>query len=234
MADPVRKVAIGAVLMLLAACAARPPAGPATATASMAAVGGQGCLGREIEACAASLGQSLTIDRNLLAAALARRDRVDANGKPLGPPLVALAGNLPGRQERLVIVLHAAPDGTVAGAESSLFGDPSLARTEQDYDRTGLYEALLRLRPSGCPDLDRIATYRFFENSVKPKIVSDKKLEANATAAAGHNTMTSHAAGVPYCGATFSFIRLVKWEGSPDLARAHSFTTFATIRLDRS
>jgi len=61
---------------------------------------------------------------------MARRHRVDVNGRPLDGGLISLTGKLPGRLEPLVILVHLRPDDTVASVEATLLGNLIMARTD--------------------------------------------------------------------------------------------------------
>ena len=140
-----RWVAICAVLTLLAACAAPPTAKLATNPAD-----GPGCLGVPAETCVRWLQATMSLDEGFIPAAMARRHRVDVNGRPLDGGLISLTGKLPGRLEPLVILVHLRPDDTVASVEATLLGNLIMARTEDVYDQSGLYEITSRLLGHRC------------------------------------------------------------------------------------
>ena len=173
---------------------------------------GPGCLGVAAETCVNWLRSTMNLDEGLIAAAMARRHRVDVNGKPLGAGLVSLSGKLPGHLEPMLIVLHLNPDDTVASAEASLLQNLFAAQTEADYDRSALYDMTARLLGRRCPGLVKLELYRFFENSVKPRIVAQK--EDQPGRANGAQRVTLRAAGVPYCTASFTYVQQVDVRGS--------------------
>src|SRR5689334_10502086 len=107
-----------AVCGVVAGLACVAPAYAQTAVANPLA--GPGCLGVPAEPCVRWLQATMRLDEGLIAAALARRHRVDVNGRRLGPSLVSLSGRLPDRTETLVLLVRLNPDDTVAGVESSL------------------------------------------------------------------------------------------------------------------
>ena len=108
-----RWVAICAVLTLLAACAAPPTAKLATNPAD-----GPGCLGVPAETCVRWLQATMSLDEGFIPAAMARRHRVDVNGRPLDGGLITLTGKVPGRLEPLVILIRLRPDDTVISVEA--------------------------------------------------------------------------------------------------------------------
>src|SRR5438094_4555022 len=154
-----RWIRLCGVLALLTACA-NPPAARAASNPAE----GPGCLGVMAEACVRWLQATMTLDEAFIPAAMARRHRVDVNGRPLDGGLISLTGKLPGRLEPLVILVHLKPDDTVAGVEATLLGNLIMARTEDVYDQSGLYEITARLLGRRCPGLARLDLYRFFEN----------------------------------------------------------------------
>jgi hypothetical protein len=230
--EALRRLAASGIAILVAGCAAQPPETPPPSPSAAVAVSGRGCVGRSVETCVGSLTASLSIDKGLLTSTLAERGRTDVSGSPIPARPIVVAGGLPGREERLVILLHPSADGTIAGAEATLLDDPTLARTEQDYDRTGLYEVVSRLLGRRCPQADRIQVYRFFENSVKPRIVTERAHGKRGIFAA-RNTVLSRAAKIPFCGVRFSFAKLVTWKGTADATELRKFVTVSTIRLDQ-
>src|SRR5205823_12520698 len=122
------------------------------------------------------LKATMQLDEGFIAAAMARRRQVDVNGKPLGSNgVVSLSGKLPGRLEPMLIVLRLRPDDTVLSAEASLVQNLVAARTEADYDRSAFYDMAARLYGRRCPGLVKLDLYRFFENAVKPRIVTERR-----------------------------------------------------------
>ena len=152
------------LLVGLAACA-RPAPGIAANPAD-----GPGCLGVMAEECVRWLRATMTLDENFLAGAMARRHHTDVNGRPIGGGLVTVYAKLPGELDAFVILLHLRPDDTVRSVESNLLHNLIDAHTEQGYDQSGLYEIVSRLLGRRCPGISKLELYRFFENSVKPRI----------------------------------------------------------------
>ena len=83
------------------------------------------------------LQATMTLDEGFIPAALARRHRVDVNGRPLSAGLITLTGKVPGRLEPIVLLIRLRPDDTVISVEASLLGNLMAARTEDVYDRAG-------------------------------------------------------------------------------------------------
>src|SRR4051812_6933320 len=101
---------MAAALALGAAAAhAQTPAAPAPPPAPPP----PGCLGARIEACPQSLQASMSVTPAALADALARRSRIDVNGRRIGGGLVSVTATLPGRLEPMVVVLRLGPNDTV-------------------------------------------------------------------------------------------------------------------------
>lgn len=190
---------------------------------------GPGCLGVPAERCVAWLRATMNLDEGFIAAAMARRHRVDVNGKPLGGDLVTLSGKLPGHLEPMLIVLRLAPGDTVISAEASLLQNLAAARTEQDYDRSALYDMASRLLGRRCPGLVKLDLYRFFENSVKPRIATQRQdLSAGLN---GLHRLTLHSALLPYCGANFTYTQQIEWHGSTEPQAGRNITGHASIEL---
>jgi hypothetical protein len=226
-----RWLAACAAIMLLSVGCAHQAAQTAPAAGEAGLPAGNGCIGQSLDACLAGLKASMTIDPNLLAASVARRRQVDVNGKPLAHASVPLSGAVPGSLQRLTMVLYLSSDDRVTGAEFGLWADPAVTKTEDGYDRTGLFEGVSRLLGNSCAEFGKLPLYRFFENSVKPRIAS--QLTKTGSGLAIHNTIVSRAEKLPYCGVQFSYGRLLKWDGS-DIKTARNMSGLWLIRLDAS
>ena len=201
-------------------------------TALAIAVGpgdGPGCLGVALAECVGWLRATMTLDEGLLADSLARRNQVDVNGRPLGAGLVVVNGSLPERPEQFVILLRLGPGGIVTRAESNLTIRLTDARTEGDYDRSGLYPIVSRLLGRRCAVV-KLDLYRFFENAVKPRIRQEQ--EDLSKGLWGVHRLVWHAAGVPYCGVSFGYTGLTEWRGSADIRSGRNFREFASVRLE--
>jgi hypothetical protein len=219
-----RWVAICGVLALLAACAT-PPAAKLVANPA----DGPGCLGVPAETCVRWLQATMTLDEGFIPAALARRHRVDVNGRPLDGGLITLTGKVPGRLEPMVILIRLRPDDTVASVEASLTANLTAARTEDVYDQSGLYEIVSRLLGHRCPGLARLDLYRFFENSLKPRIVAQR--QDVSAGLFGLHKLTSRAADVPYCGARFTYTNYTEWHGSTEMGAGRNYTGYSSIEV---
>jgi hypothetical protein len=200
-----------------------------TAARAFGAVDGPGCLGVRVEQCLAWLRVTMQVDESFLASAIAQRHQVDVNGRPLGGGLVTVNAKLPDRVDQFVILLHLRPDDTVVRVESNLLINLIDARTEPVYDQSGFYDIVWRLLGRRCAGLQKLELYRFFENAVKPRIRQEQK--DLATGLWGLHRLLSRAAGVPYCGASFTYTNLTEWRGSADMKGGRNFKQFSAIDL---
>jgi hypothetical protein len=217
------------LLLCCAALGIAAGAGPVSAIAAQPG-DGPGCLGVTVEECVRGLRATMTLDESFLAASMARRHQSDVNGKPLGGGLVTVYAKLPERMDRFVILLHLEPNDTVRSVESNLLHNLIEARTEPVYDTSGLYDIVSRLVGRRCPGIDRLELYRFFENSVKPRIT--RQQEDLSSGLSGLHRVVSHAAGVPFCGGvTLAYTNLHQWRGGKDPAAAAKRTQFSSIEL---
>jgi hypothetical protein len=222
-----RWLAICGVVAALAASLAPPP--PAHAAAANP-LDGPGCLGVPAEACVHWLQATMRLDEGLIPAALARRHRVDVNGRPLGGGgLVSLSGRLPGRTETLVMLVRLNPDDTVISVESSLMRDLIPAATEAAYDQSGVYDMVARILGRRCPSLTKLALYQFIENSVKPRIKTDRRdLSAGLL---GRHRLTARAADLAYCGARFTYTTYVEWTGATSMEAGRNVSGYWSIEV---
>lgn len=212
------------LVLALAACAV-----PMRAIA-VGPADGPGCLGVTAEACVGWLRATMILDERFVAEAMARRHQTDVNGRPLSGGLVTVYGRLPQRMEQFVILLHLRPDDTVRSVESSLLRNLIEVRTEEVYDQSGLYEVVWRLLGNRCPVIAKLDLYRFFENSVKPRITH--RQEDLSTGINGLHRLVSHSAAVPYCsGITLSYTNFFQWRGGKNPAAAARPKQFTSIEL---
>ena len=86
-----------------------------------------------------------------------------------------------------------------------------------------------RLYGRRCPGLVKLDLYRFFENAVKPRIVTERRDLSSGIN--GLHRMTLHAAGVPYCGAQFAYTQQVEWRGSANPESGQNIVGSASIAL---
>jgi hypothetical protein len=208
----------------LTLCAAPAP------TRALGAADGPGCLGVTLDQCVGWLRASMRLDESFLATALAQRRQLDVNGRPLGGGgLVTVNAKLPDRVDQLVILLHLRPDDTVRSVESNLLGDLIQARTEPVYDQSGFYEIAWRLLGRRCAGMAKLDLYRFFENTVKPRITQQR--EDFSGGLFGMHRVISHATAVPYCGASLAYTNMREWHGSSDPRAASRVKNFSYIEL---
>jgi hypothetical protein len=200
-----RRIALFVAILLLAGAPAQAQPAPA------------GCVGATVTACVASLRVSMTLEEGLLATSLERRHAVDVNGRPLGHGIVTAIARLPGDVRPVTLVLDLTPDDRVAAATATLLRDPRPAHTEEEYAATGLYDLAMRLAGARCPDNRPLAVARFFENAVKPRIVTTRE---ELHAIAGRHKEQSLAEHVPYCGLYVTYIGLRHWAGAADWRHA--------------
>jgi hypothetical protein len=191
---------------------------------------GPGCLGVTVAECVAWLRATMTLDEKLLTQSMARRHEVDVNGQPLGSGLIVVNGRLPDRPDQFVLLLRLGPGDTVRRVESNLTLRLTDARTETVYDQSGFYDIAWRVLGRRCPGLAKLDLYRFFENSVKPRIRQEQ--QDLSTGLWGLHRLISHAAGVPYCGVSFGYTGLTEWHGSSDIRSGRNVTEFASIQLE--
>ena len=224
-----RWLSICGVVAALIACVAASPRAASAQTAAPNPLDGPGCLGAPAEACVRWLRATMRLDEGLIPAALARRHRVDVNGRRLGPGLVNLTGRLPDRTETLVLLLHLNPDDTVASVEASLMRDLIPSTTEAAYDQSGVYEIVARILGHRCPNLTRLDLYRFIENSVKPRIKTERRdLSAGLL---GRHRQSARAADLPYCGARFTYTTYVEWTGANNMEAGRNVSGYWSIEM---
>jgi hypothetical protein len=175
-----------------------------------------GCLHTDLRPCMISLGSALWFDMNFVTAQIAKRNELDVNGRTAHRKIIVDA-KLPKHRETINITLtlaSPAPNDQVVKIELTLPEDPELAHTESEYDRTQLYDAVSVVLGNRCPGLDKMALYRFYENSIKPREVA--KTDAAKPGTSGVTKQTMETGKIPFCGAMFSLHREAEWYGAQD------------------
>ena len=181
-----------------------------------------GCLHTQLRACMISLGTVFWFDMTSVAARIARRNEPDVNGNTAHRRL-AFDARLPLETAYIAIALtlgSPAPNDEVVKIELSLPLDPEDAHTASDYDRTNLNTAVSVLLGSKCPGFDKLAFYRFFENTIKPS--EHIKTDTRKYGIFHYSTQTVDTAKAPFCGALFSLHRRSEFNGPPDAPNRES------------
>ena len=192
-----------------------------------------GCVHTQLRACTISLGTAFWFDMNVVTAQIARRNELDVNGRTAHRKIFVDA-KVPGRGELIGITLvlaSPAPNDEVVRVDLALPGNPDVAHTAAEYDATQLYDAVSVLLGNRCPNLDKMALYRFYENSIKPKEVTKTQV-TGTRGTSDYTTQTTDTGPVPFCGATFSLHRETAWYGPPEVpgkflskAQSHAVST---------
>jgi len=222
-----RVLAAGAIIAALAGCG-----GQAKPAAAPPADAHAGCVHTDLRPCMISLGSALWFDMNLVAPEIARRNTLDVNGKT-AMRTINISAAVPKHLERIAIALtlaSPAPNDLVIKVRAALPRDPFFAHIEEEYDQTFLYDAMSALLGERCPGLEKLALYRYFENTVKPKVIIETK--ATKRGLSSHTKVTARADKLPYCGVTFSYDRILEFEGSPEAGNPRKIEGAASIELE--
>jgi hypothetical protein len=175
-----------------------------------------GCMHTDLRPCMISIGSALWFDMNLVTRELARRNELDVNGRT-AHRIVHIPVKVPNTHEVIEIALtlaSPAPNDLVVKAEIVLPIDPELARTEAEYDKTFLYKIVSVLLGRKCPNLDKLALYRFYENELKPyEIVETETLKSGMFT---RTRIKMHTDPRPFCGVMFSLRRQEDINGTPE------------------
>jgi hypothetical protein len=213
-----------AIMLLLAAAGQGMTQGTAKGTTSPALPPGvspedahAGCVHTDLRRCMISLGSAFWFEMDLVTRQIARRNETDVNGQP-AHRRIAIEAKLPHGQAMFAIALTLAsppPNDEVVKVALNLPYDPDIAHTASEYDRTLLYDAVSIVLGSHCPSLDKMALYRFYENSLKPLEIP--KVETRTDPRQGSPyywaRSTVDTAPVAFCGARFSVHRGADWQG---------------------
>jgi hypothetical protein len=191
-----------------------------------------GCMHTDLRACMISLGTVFWFDMKQVAPQIAIRNELDVNGLTAHRNILISAA-IPNHNERMQVKLtlgSPTPNDEVIRAELRLPRDPNLAHTPSEYDKTWLYEAVSTLFGSKCPGLDRMAVYRFFENSVKPR--EQVKTEVTKYGIFNHTKQAMDTGKIPFCGSFVSVHGRSEWDGPPDRPSTRRFGAEMYIDLE--
>lgn len=219
-----RAIAIGIAVAAMIAYTAVGPSAAAELHAGTTA----GCLRVPITTCVAALRASMIMDGNYLVGTLATRQHVDVNGRRLGGT-INVSGLLPNQMEPVTMLLSVGPDDRVTQIEASLLGNPLTALTEQGFRDTGLYDVVVRSLGNRCSELSPPNLYRFFENTVKPRVTVTQQDSGGIFSS---HEQIFRAERIPYCGVSFTFFQRRTFSGPQDPNFASNIRDFWSIRLE--
>jgi hypothetical protein len=131
-----------------------------------------GCLEQPLADCMKFLAPTFGIGAPQIEAETKRLAQVDVNGRKIAATRsVSLTGQVPeSRLGAVNIDIFFDQRMIVRQVSATLPQDLWYAKTEADYDKSGLWPVTAHIVGLSCPDLSKISLYRFFENNVKPKI----------------------------------------------------------------
>lgn len=168
-----------------------------------------GCIGRDIHTCIATLSQTLAMADYFPVTNLYAPDKVDVNGNVLFEHNIFITGFIPGVREQfstrgITFLIELGYDRTVKTVKASLPNDPFFARTQEEYDRTSVYEVISAMVHSECPNLSRNEVARFIENKVKPaaELLGKETSYSSGDIVTGNN---KQAKDVKFCGQRIDF-----------------------------
>jgi hypothetical protein len=124
-----------------------------------------GCLNHDLLTCVASFAQTLAVTDSFDSDSLFKEPEVDINGRIIDrkPPSFEAFFRVDGVEKPLALSVHILvnPDMKVRALEI-FFPDltqPLFAKTQLEYEKTGVFELLQALSPNSCKSSDRITLY---------------------------------------------------------------------------
>jgi hypothetical protein len=127
-----------------------------------------GCVGNDIHACVAYLEKEMGSTHKFdVDAALTQNEHTDVVGKRIAARIIFLPAPYQDTD------VHISYNGRkqVTDITIPLLKNPANARTEAEYEATGLYRAVVAAVGTSCPAVATpTSVYRFFEKSVKPRM----------------------------------------------------------------
>ncbi len=210
-----RVIAATGMVLLAGACAKPPPpSGPEQAalqSVSRAIAEGRieaGCIGKDERTCAATIALIAPLaPLDPVTKAVLEPETLDVNGRPakrekrlrvalpLPDGLRAYAPNL----DTMYLKLVFDQNRLIEGVEVDFHFDPLYAKTAEEYELSGLYEAIAGVAYPQCGKLSRLEIYRTYENKIKPVYGPRTRLEGDA------HINTRETPQIGLCGLTFVF-----------------------------
>lgn len=205
-----------------------------------------GCLGEDKFNCVATVAQKLAVADSYrrVAENIFPEVKYDVNGKPINGAKVKFDGYpanaalqrervagfdayndysaaIEARQNITQFILNLGPGDTVVSILAKLPKLTPLARTQEDYDKTGIYEVVWAASVKTCPALRSDQVAKWIENTVKPtsRVTAKERLNDEVTA----QDLVSNEAS--FCGHKYVFHTLKRKERE---GLGHT-TTFETI-----
>ncbi len=179
-----------------------------------------------------SLGSAFWFDMTYVTEQIARRNEVDVNGQTAHRRIIFDA-KVPRNPAPIGITLTLAspsPNDEVVKIAVSLPIDPDLAHTASEYDKTLFYDVVSVVLGSKCPGLDKMALYRFYENSIKPREIVKTELKKSGNF--NRTKATVDTEKLPFCGAMFSVHRVAEWFGTPDDFRTNGKIGLGSLDIE--
>jgi hypothetical protein len=191
-----------------------------------------GCIDTSVTDCMLSLAGAMSFDADAVGRELQLRRELDVNGRP-ARRTIGVTATFPGHVEPVDLVLRLAPEVTddrVIKVAATLPRDPTELHTVRQYDEAYLYDTVSTLLGRRCLSLDKLQFYQFFENQVKPRMVSETRVERPGIFS--HTIVRKHSDRVPYCGAVLSFASVTEWDGELMSKSMPSLRQHAVIALE--
>jgi TPP-dependent 2-oxoacid decarboxylase len=88
---------------------------------------------------------------------------------------------------------------------ASLPHDPLLAHTQQEYDKTQVYEIVAAVTAKTCPALSSPEVARWIENVIKPHLTYTKPTHIDDVGGDSIRAENFNSKKTAFCGRTFSF-----------------------------
>jgi hypothetical protein len=175
-----------------------------------------GCIGEDKYTCVATFAQRIVIaddwrgDLNLFP-----EIKYDVNGTAVNGLSVMLYGFPPNGamrredddiQNMTQFLIRLSPSGSVTTITAILppARDPLLSHTQEDYDKTHVYDVVAAVTAKTCPTLTSPEVARWIENVVKPTIIYAKETTVDDGMSSGR-ARDFYSKKIVFCGRTFSF-----------------------------
>jgi hypothetical protein len=169
-----------------------------------------GCIGEDKYTCIATLSQRLTIaDEWMSETNVFPVIKYDVNGRPINGSTIMLQAFLPDAKAlhdggKTEVILDVTPQGSVSRIFALLAHDPLVAHTQEEYNKTQVYEIVAAVTMRACPALSKPEVAKWIENLIKPGITYGKPGHLDDDMVSGR-AEHSESKKTVFCGRTFQF-----------------------------
>jgi hypothetical protein len=165
------------------------------------------CLGATVTNCRANFKIVFGLkNEEAIDADITYLNKKDVNGRKISTHMVQLFPVIATEGETMIVTLTLNDRDLVRSVDVMLPENPGTASTEEDYDKTYIFQTKQAVLGSECDGMDKISVYRFFQNRIKPSVSHSQAQPEfwDTGVETDHIAKSKH---FPFCGHTVSYRR---------------------------